>query len=54
MGNYLGRDIKSIQRSIITHVEYTIAMTRFNFSNFVTHRVNGLGMLLVDGLFTQR
>lgn len=35
MGQYLGRDIKSIQKSIITHVEYTLAMTKFNFSNYV-------------------
>jgi hypothetical protein len=35
MGQYLGRDIKSIQKSIVAHVEYTLAMTRFNFSNFV-------------------
>jgi starch phosphorylase len=34
MGQYLGRDIESIQKSIVQHVEYTLAMTRFNFSNF--------------------
>ena len=36
MGQYLGRDVSSIQKSIVGHVEYTLAMTRFNFSNFVT------------------
>lgn len=36
MGQYLGRDIHSIQKSIVGHVEYTLAMTRFNFSNFVS------------------
>ena len=36
MGQYLGRDIESIQKSIVGHVEYTLAMTRFNFSNFVS------------------
>jgi len=34
MQTYQGRDIKSIQRSIVNHVEYTLAMTRFNFSDF--------------------
>jgi len=34
MGQYLGRDMASIQKSIVAHVEYTLAMTRFNFSNF--------------------
>jgi hypothetical protein len=34
MGNYVARDIKTIQKSIVTHVEYTLAMTRFDFSNF--------------------
>ena len=34
MGKYQGRDSQSIQKSIVTHVEYTLAMTRFDFSNF--------------------
>ena len=34
MGTYKGRDIPSIQKSIVTHVEYTLCMTRFDFSNF--------------------
>ena len=34
MGKYQGRDSKTIQKSIVTHVEYTLAMTRFDFSNF--------------------
>jgi starch phosphorylase len=34
MGSYLGRDQRSIQRSIVNHVEYTLGMTRFNFNNF--------------------
>ena len=34
MGKYQGRDAKTIQKSIVTHVEYTLAMTRFDFSNF--------------------
>ena len=34
MDTYQGTDPKSIQRSIVNHVEYTLAMTRFNFTNF--------------------
>lgn len=32
MSKYLGRDTRSIQKSIVEHVEYTLAMTRFDFS----------------------
>jgi len=34
MGSYIGGDKRSIQRSIVNHVEYTLARTRFNFDNF--------------------
>jgi glycogen phosphorylase len=34
MDTYQGTDTRSIQRSIVNHVEYTLAMTRFNFTNF--------------------
>lgn len=34
MSSYIGTDKKSIQRSIVNHVEYTLARTRFNFDNF--------------------
>lgn len=34
MSSYIGSDQKSIQRSIVNHVEYTLARTRFNFDNF--------------------
>lgn len=34
MSSYIGADKKSIQRSIVNHVEYTLARTRFNFDNF--------------------
>ena len=33
MKSYIGSDSKSIQRSIVNHVEYTLARTRFNFDN---------------------
>jgi len=34
MSSYIGQDQKSIQRSIVNHVEYTLARTRFNFDDF--------------------
>ena len=33
MNTYQGTDQRSIQRSIVNHVEYTLARTRFNFDN---------------------
>lgn len=33
MESYIGSDQRSIQRSIVNHVEYTLARTRFNFDN---------------------
>lgn len=34
MSSYIGSDQKSIQRSIVNHIEYTLGLTRFNFDNF--------------------
>jgi len=34
MDSYLGSDSRSIQRSIVNHVEYTLGLTRFNFKDF--------------------
>ena len=34
MEQYQGRDKESIQKAIVNHVEYTLAMTRFDFNNF--------------------
>ena len=34
MDSYIGSDERSIQRSIVNHVEYTLARTRFNFDDF--------------------
>lgn len=33
MSSYIGTNKQSIQRSIVNHVEYTLARTRFNFDN---------------------
>ena len=33
MSSYIGNDQRSIQRSIVNHVEYTLARTRFNFDD---------------------
>lgn len=34
MSSYIGSDQRSIQCSIVNHVDYTLARTRFNFDNF--------------------
>lgn len=34
MSSYIGNDNRSIQRSIVNHIEYTLGLTRFNFNNF--------------------
>lgn len=44
MQTYQGTDIKSIQRSIVNHVEYTLAMTRFNFTNFGCYLASGFSI----------
>lgn len=44
MGKYQGRDLQSIQKSIVTHVEYTLAMTRFDFSNFGCARATAFSL----------
>jgi starch phosphorylase len=41
MSSYIGSDQKSIQRSIINHVEYTLARTRFNFDNLGAYQATG-------------
>jgi starch phosphorylase len=33
MGNYLSSDIDAIQKQIVNHIEYTLALNRFNFDN---------------------
>jgi len=32
MGEYIGHDKKSIQKQIVTHIEYTLAKSRFDFN----------------------
>lgn len=38
MSSYIGNDKSSIQRSIVNHVEYTLACTRFNFNDFSAYQ----------------
>lgn len=38
MSSYIGNDKQSIQRSIVNHVEYTLACTRFNFDDFAAYQ----------------
>lgn len=44
MQTYQGTDTRSIQRSIVNHVEYTLAMTRFNFSNFGCYQATAFSL----------
>jgi glycogen phosphorylase len=41
MSSYIGTDQKSIQRSVINHVEYTLARTRFDFDNLGAYQATG-------------
>ena len=34
MSYYIRKDVRSIERQIVNHVEYTVAKTRFNFNVF--------------------
>ncbi len=34
MANYMATDKDTIQKSIVNHVEYTLAKTRFDFTSF--------------------
>jgi len=34
MSSYIRKDVRSIERQIVNHVEYTVAKTRFNFNVF--------------------
>jgi len=38
MSSYLSSDVHTIQRSIVNHVEYTLACTRFSFDNHKAYR----------------
>lgn len=38
MKSYLRKDVRSIERQIVNHVEYTVAKTRFNFNLFSAYQ----------------
>jgi starch phosphorylase len=40
MDQYLKNDVLSIQKSIVDHVEYTIARSRFKFDDFEAYKVD--------------
>ena len=44
MRTYQESDIKSIQRSIVNHVEFTLAMTRFNFKDDGCYQATALSL----------
>ena len=44
MKSYIGRDSRSIQRSIVNHVEYTLGLTRFNFKDFNAYQATSFSV----------
>jgi glycogen phosphorylase len=44
MSQYLARDVPSIQRQIVNHVEYTLARTRYNFDDFGAYQATALAV----------
>ena len=44
MSSYLGSDVKSIQKSIVDHVEYTLAASRFNFTNMHAYLASAMSV----------
>jgi starch phosphorylase len=44
MGTYIGRDKRSIQRSVVNHVEYTLGLTRFNFKDLNAYQATSLSV----------
>jgi glycogen phosphorylase len=44
MSSYIGSDRRSIQRSIVNHVEYTLGLTRFNFDDFGAYQAASLSV----------
>jgi len=44
MSSYQGTDQRSIQRSIVNHVEYTLARTRFNFDDFGAYQASAYSL----------
>ncbi len=44
METYIGRDTRSIQRSIVNHIEYTLGLTRFNFKEINAYQATSLSV----------
>ncbi|CAG9315123.1 unnamed protein product [Blepharisma stoltei] len=44
MAEYLDSDLITIQKSIVSHVEYTLARTRFNFDNLSCYRATAFSV----------
>jgi starch phosphorylase len=53
MDQYLKNDVYSIQKSIIGHVEYTIARSRFRFDDFEAYQVILFGLNAVFVIASQ-
>ena len=44
MSTYLRKDVPTIQRHIVNHIEYTLARTRYNFDNFASYQATALSI----------
>eukprot|EP00741_Cyanophora_paradoxa_P017388 tig00020964_g16797.t1 len=44
MSSYLPRDVESIQRYIVNHIEYSLARTRYNFDNYGCYQATALSV----------
>lgn len=44
MNQYLARDVASIQKQIVNHVEYTLARTRYNMDSFGAYQATALSV----------
>lgn len=44
MSTYIGKDVPTIQRQIVNHVEYTLARTRYNFDNYAGYQATALSV----------
>ena len=47
MDQYLKNDVPSIQKSIVDHVEYTIARSRFKFDDFEAYKVHSFSFFVL-------
>jgi len=44
MGDHMKNDVPSLQESIINHVEYTLARSRYRFDDFEAYQATSLSV----------